>query len=85
MLVIQQELADELDLLDLIIRRCGQPLERLGLDAIDLGLDLCNFLQGSWAKALRLAVAPIRPRRAWQAWLWPPRQSRRSSGANSSV
>jgi hypothetical protein len=35
MLVIQQELADELDLLDLIIRRCGQPLERLGLDAID--------------------------------------------------
>src|SRR4029077_984191 len=45
MLVIQKELADELDLLDLIIRRYGQPLERLGLDAIDLGLDLRNFLQ----------------------------------------
>jgi hypothetical protein len=45
MFVIQQYLAEELDLLDLITRRCGQPLERLCLDAVDLGLNLRNFLQ----------------------------------------
>src|SRR5580704_4149679 len=45
LLVIQHYLAEQLDLLDLIIRRCGQPLACLCLDAIDLGLDLRDFLQ----------------------------------------
>ena len=45
LLVIQHQLAEQLDLLDLIIRRRGQPLDRLRLDAIDLGLDLRDFLQ----------------------------------------
>jgi hypothetical protein len=32
-------------LLDLIVRRRGQSLDRLRLDAVNLGLDLRNFLQ----------------------------------------
>src|SRR5258707_1915271 len=43
MLVIEHQLAEQLDLLDLIIRRCRQPLERLCLDPIDFGFHLCNF------------------------------------------
>jgi hypothetical protein len=45
LLVIQHHLAEQLDLLDLIIRRHGQPLACLSLDAVDLGLDLRDFLQ----------------------------------------
>jgi hypothetical protein len=45
MLVVQQQLAEQLDLLDLVIRRRGEPLERLCFDAVDLGLDLRNFFQ----------------------------------------
>ena len=44
-LVIQHQLAEQLDLLDLVIWRGGKPLERLCLDALDLGLNLRNFFQ----------------------------------------
>jgi len=47
MLVIEHHFAKQLYLLHLVIRRCGQPLESFCLDAIDVGLDLCNLLQGS--------------------------------------
>src|SRR5262249_8483325 len=43
MLVVEHQLAEQLDLLNLIGWRCHQPLERLCLDAVDLGLDLRNF------------------------------------------
>jgi hypothetical protein len=45
LLVIEDQLAEQLDLLDLVVRRHGQALERLRLDAVDLGLDLGNLLQ----------------------------------------
>jgi hypothetical protein len=45
MLVVQHQLAEQLDFLDLIVRRHCQPLDRLRLDAINLGLDLRNLLQ----------------------------------------
>src|SRR6202035_5173456 len=45
LLVIQHHLAEQLDLLDLIIRPHGQPLACLCLDAVDLGFDLRDFLQ----------------------------------------
>ena len=32
-------------MLDLIIRRRGKPLAGLSLDAVDLGLELCDFLK----------------------------------------
>jgi hypothetical protein len=44
-LVVQHQLTEQLDLLDLIVRRHCKPLDRLGLNAVDLGLDLRNFLQ----------------------------------------
>ena len=43
LLVVQHQLTEQLDLLDLIVRRGGQPLDRLRLDAVNLGLDLRNF------------------------------------------
>jgi hypothetical protein len=46
--VIKQRFAKQFDQLHLVIGRCCQPLEGLCLDAVDLRLDLCNFLQGSW-------------------------------------
>ena len=46
MLVIQHQLAEQLDLLDLVIWWRSQPLERLRLDTVDRGLDLRNFRQG---------------------------------------
>jgi hypothetical protein len=45
LLIVQHQLTEQLDLLDLIVRRRGQSLDRLRLDAVDLGLDLRNFLQ----------------------------------------
>jgi hypothetical protein len=58
MLVIEHHFAKQLDLLHLIIRRCGQPLESFCLDAIDLGLDLGNFLQGSGRKRYACLLRP---------------------------
>ena len=43
-LVVQHRLAEQFDLLGLIVRRRGQPLGGLRLDAVDLGLDLRYFL-----------------------------------------
>jgi hypothetical protein len=45
LLVIKHQLSEQLDLLDLVIGWCGQPLACLPLDAVDLGLDLRDFLQ----------------------------------------
>ena len=45
LLVVQHQLAEQLDLLNLIIRRRCKPLGSLRFNAIDLGLDLRNFLQ----------------------------------------
>jgi hypothetical protein len=45
LLVVQHQLAEQLDLLDLIIRRLGKPLDRPRLDAVYLGLELRNLLQ----------------------------------------
>ena len=45
LLVVQHQFTEQLDLLDLIVRRHGQSRDRLRLDAVDLGLDLRNFLQ----------------------------------------
>ena len=45
LLVVQHQLAEQLDLLDLIIRRCSKPLGGLRFNAVDLGLDLRNLLQ----------------------------------------
>ena len=58
MLVIEHRFAKQLDLLHLVIRRCGQPLESFCLDAIDIGLDLCNFLQGSGRKRYACLLRP---------------------------
>ena len=38
-------LTEQLDLLDLIVRGHCKPLDRLRLDAVNLRLDLCDFLQ----------------------------------------
>jgi hypothetical protein len=35
-----------------------QPLEGVRLDAIDLGLNLCNFLRGSWRKRCAKVLRP---------------------------
>jgi hypothetical protein len=45
LLVVQHQLPEQLDLLDLIVRRRSQPLDCLCLDAVNLGLDLRGFLQ----------------------------------------
>src|SRR5207302_2504107 len=45
LLVMQHHLAEQLDLLDLVVRRRRQPFERLRLDAVNLGLDLRDLLQ----------------------------------------
>jgi len=45
LLVIQHQFAEQLDLLDLVVWWRSQPLERLCLDTVDLGLDLRNFRQ----------------------------------------
>src|SRR5258707_11366688 len=45
LLVVQHQLTEQLDLLDLIARGHGQSLDRLRLDAVDLDLDLHNFLE----------------------------------------
>jgi hypothetical protein len=44
LLVVQHRFAEQLDLLDLIFRRPGKPLDRPCLDAVDLGLELGNLL-----------------------------------------
>src|SRR5882757_11443136 len=44
-LVVQHQLTQQLDLLDLIVRRRRKPFDRLRLSAVNLGLDLRNFLQ----------------------------------------
>jgi hypothetical protein len=46
--VVQHGFAEQLDLLDLIVRQGGEPIDRLRLDAIDLGFDLrdlCEYLR----------------------------------------
>ncbi len=43
--VIHDELAEQLDLLDLIVGWRGQPLHRLPLDLVDLGLEVRNLPQ----------------------------------------
>jgi hypothetical protein len=60
MLVIEHRFAKQLYLLHLVIRRCGQPLESFCLDAIDIGLDLCNLLQGSGRKRYACLLRPHR-------------------------
>jgi len=45
LLVVQHELTEQLDLLNLVVRRRGQPFDRLRLDPVNLGLDLRDFLQ----------------------------------------
>src|SRR5258708_1310009 len=45
LLVIHEQLAEQLDLLDLIVRWRCKPFDRLRLDAVDLGFDLRNFPQ----------------------------------------
>jgi len=45
LLVVEDQLAEQLDLLDLVVGRRRQPFERLRLDAVDLGLDLRDLLQ----------------------------------------
>jgi len=42
--VVQHQLAEQLDLLNLIIRRRCKPLDGLRFNAVDLGLDLRNLL-----------------------------------------
>jgi hypothetical protein len=65
MLVVQHQFAEQLDLLDLVIWWRSQPLERLCLDTVDLGLELRNFRQclGCWppsAHSVTLTVtAPV--------------------------
>jgi len=44
-LVIQHKLAEQFDLLDLIVWRRRKALDCLRFDAVNLGLDLRNFLQ----------------------------------------
>jgi hypothetical protein len=44
-LVIQHQLAEQLDLLDLVDRRRRKPLDCLCFDAVNLGLDLRNLLE----------------------------------------
>jgi len=39
----RHQLAEQLELLDLVVRRRGQPLDRLRLDAVDFGLELSDF------------------------------------------
>src|SRR6266478_6198674 len=44
-LVIQHQLTEQLDLLDLIVRRRSKPFDRPRLDAVDVRLELRNLLQ----------------------------------------
>jgi hypothetical protein len=53
LLVIQQQLADKLDLLNLIVRRRRQPLDRLRLDTVDLGLDVGDLLEDRGRERVR--------------------------------
>ena len=43
--VVQHGFAEKLDLLELIVRRGGEPIDRLRLDPIDLGLDLRDLFK----------------------------------------
>ncbi len=45
LLVVHQEFAEQFGLLDLIVRRRGEPDQGLRLDTVDLGLDLGDLLQ----------------------------------------
>ena len=58
LLVVQHQLAEQLDLLNLIIRRRCKPLGGLRFNAVDLGLDLRNLPQRlrreRWAGLLRI-------------------------------
>src|SRR5580704_3988793 len=44
-LVKQQQLAEQLDLLNLVVRRCGNTLESLGLNRVDLRLHAGDLAQ----------------------------------------
>ena len=43
--VVQHGFAEQFDLLDLIIRWGGEPIDRLRLDAIDLGFNLRDLFE----------------------------------------
>jgi len=45
MLVIKEQLAEQLDLLDLVVRWSGQSLERFTLDTVNLIFELRNLLE----------------------------------------
>ena len=45
LLVVEDQFAQQFNLLDLVVGRRRQPFERLRLDAVDLGLDLRDLLQ----------------------------------------
>src|SRR5215469_8469203 len=45
LLVIQHRLTEQFDLLDLIVRRCREPFERLRFNEVDLGLYTGDILQ----------------------------------------
>src|ERR1700682_1963403 len=62
LLVVQHQLAESLDLLDLIVWGLGQTFDRARLDAVDLGLDLRDLLQhaGRERRAAVLRAGRIR-------------------------
>jgi hypothetical protein len=65
LLVVQHQLTEQLDLLDLIVRRHGQPLYRLRLNPVNVGLDLRNFLQ---CQRREHCAAFLRARRICSRW-----------------
>ena len=66
-LVVQHQLAEQFDLLDLIFRRRGQPLDRLRLAALDLDFDLSDFALCRGERVPHRCVPlPVHPRSARQ-------------------
>jgi len=57
-------------LLDLIVRRHCKPLDRLGLNAVDLGLDLTQFCIALSESIALLSSRATHLRPAWRR-LWP--------------
>jgi hypothetical protein len=57
LLIVEHQLADQLQLLDLIVRRRRQARQRLRLDAIDFGFDLVDLLQSRRRERGRLVRA----------------------------
>jgi len=79
LLVVQHQLTEQLDLLALIVWRHGQPLDRLRLDAVNLGLDLRNLrerLRREYCTDLLRARLHRRP--AWRR-PWPPQSTKASA------